>query len=83
MSILTEIAAIEANERCQPVMSEVEQTTLLGFLAGDRGYARDAYTLGLRKFTSWCWRRQHRLFEVRRCSRELPCVAACPPTRPP
>jgi hypothetical protein len=34
MSILTEIAASEANERHQPVMSEVEQTTLLGFLAG-------------------------------------------------
>ena len=27
--------------RYQPVMSEAEQTTLLGFLAGYRGYTRD------------------------------------------
>jgi site-specific recombinase XerD len=51
-----------AVERYQPVMSEAEQTTLLGFLAG----YRDAYTLDLRQFTAWCWQRQHRLFEVRR-----------------
>ena len=38
-------------ERYQPVMSDVEQTTLLGFLAGYRGYTRDAYTLDLRQFT--------------------------------
>ena len=43
-----------AVERYQPVMSEPEQTTLLGFLAGYRGYTRDAYTLDLRQFTSWC-----------------------------
>jgi integrase/recombinase XerD len=62
-----------AVERYQPVMSEVEQTTLLGFLAGYRGYTRDAYTLDLRQFTSWCWRRQHRLFEVRRV--DIECFA--------
>jgi hypothetical protein len=44
-----------AVERYQPVMSEAEQTTLLGFLAGYRGYTRDAYTLDLRQFTAWCW----------------------------
>jgi integrase/recombinase XerD len=60
-------------ERCRPVMSEVEHTTLLGFLAGYRGYTRDAYTLDLRQFTSWCWRRQHRLFEVRRV--DIECFA--------
>ena len=54
-------------------MSEVEQTTLLGFLAGYRGYTRDAYTLDLRQFTSWCWQRQHRLFEVRRV--DIECFA--------
>ena len=26
----------------------------IGFLAGDRGLTREAYTLDLRKFTSWC-----------------------------
>ena len=40
-----------AVERYQPVMSEAEQTTLLGFLAGYHGYTRDAYTLDLRQFT--------------------------------
>ena len=50
----------------QPIMSEAEQTTLLGFLAGYRGYTRDAYTLDLRQFTAWCWQHHHRLFEVRR-----------------
>jgi integrase/recombinase XerD len=44
-----------AVERCQPALSEVEQTTLLGFLAGYRGFTRDAYTLDLRQFTTWCW----------------------------
>jgi hypothetical protein len=41
-----------AVERYQPVMSEVEQTTLLGFLAGYRGYTRDSYTLDLRQLTA-------------------------------
>ena len=62
-----------AVERYQPVMSEAEQTTLLGFLAGYRGYTRDAYTLDLRQFTSWCWQRHHRLFEVRRV--DIECFA--------
>ena len=62
-----------AVERYQPVMSEAEQTTLLGFLAGYRGYTRDAYTLDLRQFTSWCWQRRHRLFEVRRV--DIECFA--------
>ena len=62
-----------AVERYQPVMSEAEQTTLLGFLAGYRGYTRDAYTLDLRQFTAWCWQRQHRLFEVRRV--DIECFA--------
>jgi integrase/recombinase XerD len=68
MSITTTAVA-----RYQPVMSEAEQTTLLGFLAGYRGYTRDAYTLDLRQFTAWCWRRQHRLFEVRRV--DIECFA--------
>ena len=62
-----------AVERYQPVMSEDEQTTLLGFLAGYCGYTRDAYTLDLRQFTHWCWQRQHRLFEVRRV--DIECFA--------
>ena len=53
-----------AIERYQPVLSEVEQSTLLGFLAGYRGFTRDAYTLDLRQFTAWCWQHDRRLFEV-------------------
>jgi len=55
-----------AVERYQPVLSEVERTTLLGFLAGYRGFTRDAYTLDLRQFTAWCWEQHHQLFDVRR-----------------
>ena len=40
--------------------------TLLGFLAGYRGFTRDAYALDLRQFTAWCWQHDYRLFEVRR-----------------
>ena len=44
-----------AVERYQPSLTETEQMTLLGFLAGYRGYTRDAYTLDLRQYTAWCW----------------------------
>jgi hypothetical protein len=40
--------------------------TLLGFLAGYRGFTRDGYALDLRQFTAWCWQHDHRLFDVRR-----------------
>ncbi len=59
--------------RYQPVMTEVERTTLLGFLAGYRGYTRDAYTLDLRQFTAWCWQHDHRLFDVHRV--DIECFA--------
>ena len=38
--------------RYQPVLSDVERMTLLGFLAAYRGYTRDAYALDLRQFTA-------------------------------
>jgi integrase/recombinase XerD len=53
-------------ERYRPVLSDTERLTLIGFLAGYRGFTRDAYTLDLRQFTTWCWQHQHRLFDVRR-----------------
>ena len=40
--------------RYEPVLSDVERRTLLGFLAGYRGFTRDAYALDLRQFTAWC-----------------------------
>ncbi|MBA3286578.1 MAG: hypothetical protein H0U21_00955, partial [Acidimicrobiia bacterium] len=46
LPMLTTTAAVE---RYQPALTETEQMTLLGFLAGYRGYTRDAYTLDLRQ----------------------------------
>jgi integrase/recombinase XerD len=62
-----------AVERYQPVLSDVERMTLLGFLAGYRGYTRDAYALDLRQFTAWCWQHHHQLFDVRRV--DIECFA--------
>ena len=59
--------------RYQPVLSDVERMTMLGFLAGYRGYTRDAYALDLRQFTVWCWQHDHRLFDVRRV--DIECFA--------
>jgi integrase/recombinase XerD len=42
-------------ERYQPVLSDVERMTLLGFRSAYRGYTCDAYALDLRQFTAWCW----------------------------
>jgi hypothetical protein len=51
--------AATAVARYQPVLSDVERMTMLGFLAAYRGYTRDAYTLDLRQFTAGCWQHQH------------------------
>jgi hypothetical protein len=65
--------ASTAVERYQPVVSEAEQATLLGFLAGYRGFTREAYTLDLRQFAAWCWQHDLRLFDVRRI--DIECFA--------
>jgi integrase/recombinase XerD len=62
-----------AVERYQPALTESEQVTFLGFLAGYRGHTRDAYALDLRQFTAWCWPHHHRLFDVRRV--DIECFA--------
>ncbi|MBA3604813.1 MAG: tyrosine-type recombinase/integrase [Acidimicrobiia bacterium] len=62
-----------AVERYEPALTETEQTTLLGFLAGYRGFTRDAYTLDLRQYTAWCWQHHHRLFDMRRV--DIECFA--------
>ena len=69
MSTLTTTAV----ERYQPILTEVEQTTLLGFLAGYRGFTREAYALDLRQFTAWCWQHDKRLFDIRRV--DIECFA--------
>jgi site-specific recombinase XerD len=55
----------------EPVFSESEKLALAGFLAGYSGLTREAYALDLRQFTSWCHRRQLRLFAVRRADIEM------------
>jgi integrase/recombinase XerD len=62
-----------AIERHQPLLTEAEQTTLLGFLAGYRGFTREAYALDLRQFTAWCWQHQRQLFDVHRV--DIECFA--------
>ena len=70
---MTTTTTTTAVERYQPVLSELEQSTLVGFLAGYRGFTRDAYTLDLRQFTAWCWQHDRRLFDVRRV--DIECFA--------
>jgi integrase/recombinase XerD len=54
----------------QPVFTDSERLALAGFLAGYRGLTREAYTLDLRQFTSWCRTRSLALFAVRRADIE-------------
>jgi len=66
-------STVTAVERYEPVLTELEQTTLLGFLAGYRGFTREAYALDLRQFTAWCWQHHLHLFGVRRV--DIECFA--------
>ena len=54
----------------QPVFTHAERLALAGFLAGYRGLTREAYTLDLRQFASWCRSRSLALFAVRRADIE-------------
>ena len=54
----------------QPVFTDAERLALAGFLAGYRGLTREAYTLDLRQFTTWCRARCPNLFAVRRADIE-------------
>jgi len=54
----------------QPAFSNAERLALAGFLAGYRGLTREAYTLDLRQFTTWCRARSLSLFAVRRADIE-------------
>jgi integrase/recombinase XerD len=49
ISASTEIAVAH-----EPLFSDALRAALAGFLAGYSGQTRDAYTLDLRQFTSWC-----------------------------
>src|SRR6266576_3677958 len=54
----------------QPAFSDAERLALAGFLAGYRGLTREAYTLDLRQFTTWCRARSLGLFAVGRADIE-------------
>ena len=54
----------------QLAFSDAERLALAGFLAGYRGLTREAYTLGLRLFATWCRARSLPLFTVRRADIE-------------
>jgi integrase/recombinase XerD len=53
-----------------PAFSPDERVALAGFLAGFRGATRDAYSLDLRQFVTWCDQHQLRLFSTRRADIE-------------
>ena len=57
-----------------PTFSDPERLALAGFLAGYRGLTRDAYSLDLRQFVSWCDQHQLKLFSLRRS--DIECFAA-------
>jgi site-specific recombinase XerD len=67
---MTTAAPSTALVMIQPVFTDAERLALAGFLAGYRGPTREAYTLDLRQFTTWCRARSLGLFAVRRADIE-------------
>ncbi len=51
---MTTAAPSTALATIQLAFTDAERLTLAGFLVGYRGLTRDAYTLDLRQFTTWC-----------------------------
>ena len=67
---MTTAAPSTALATIQPAFTDAERLALAGYLAGYRGLTREAYTLDLRQFTTWCRARSLRLFAVRRADIE-------------
>ena len=67
---MTTAAPSTALAMIQPAFTDAERLALAGFLAGYRGLTREAYTLDLRQFTTWCRARSLSLFAVRRADIE-------------
>jgi integrase/recombinase XerD len=67
---MTTAAPSTAIATIQPAFTDPERLALAGYLAGYRGLTRDAYTLDLRQFTTWCCARSLALFAVRRANIE-------------
>jgi integrase/recombinase XerD len=62
---MTTAAPSTALATIQPAFTDPERLALAGYLAGYRGLTRDAYTLDLRQFSTWCRARSLALFAVR------------------
>ncbi len=67
---MTTAAPSTALATIQPAFTDPERLALAGFLAGYRGLTREAYTMNLRQFTTWCRARSLPLFAVRRADIE-------------
>ena len=67
---MTTAAPSTALATIQPAFTDPERLALAGYLAGYRGLTREAYTLDLRQFTTWCRTRSLALFAVRRAGIE-------------
>jgi integrase/recombinase XerD len=67
---MTTAAPSTALATIQPAFTDAERLALAGYLAGYRGLTREAYTLDLRQFTTWCRARSLSLFAVRRAGIE-------------
>ena len=63
---MTTAAPSTALATIQPAFTDAERLALAGY----RGLTREAYTLDLRQFTSWCRARSLNLFAVRRADIE-------------
>jgi integrase/recombinase XerD len=81
---MTTAAPSTALATIQPAFTDAEWLALAGFLAGYRGLTREAYTLDLRQFTTWCRARSMPLFAIRRARPpsagrlRVPCCRAAP-----
>ena len=67
---MTTTAPSTALATIQPAFTDPERLALAGYLAGYRGLTREAYTLDLRQFTTWCRSCSLSLFSVRRADIE-------------
>ena len=67
---MTTAAPSTALVTIRPAFTDPERLALAGFLARYRSLTRDAYTLDLRQFTTWCRTRSLNLFAVRRADIE-------------
>ena len=54
----------------EPLFSDSERAALAGFLTGYSGLTREAYTLDLRQYTSWCAQHGLHLFTAKRADIE-------------